>query len=236
MNDRKRIPASPSFTPSCAILTFCLAGSFFVGARPLAAQTGEIPLIKIEEPTPDASSTNISYRVLRPLNWSTARGLLESGKLPAPDRAETFSLTPREPYRVPGGLIQLRGSDRQLHRAWWQPGEPDPTGSVGIDARSEVWVHLQDVRPSYMYNVDLTVDSQGYGATLNIWSCRPGTRYDYNYGSTFLTGAHHVFVSMVTDDEGGACIRLYSEDDTWILLYRVDVSELGPYEKAALLR
>lgn len=200
-----------------------------IGAIPAAAaQSSGVPIVRLEEPTPKPMADRLRLSPIRGLSWSATQELLAAEDLPAPARPTTFTLTPRNPYRMPGGLIRLwsRGSTRAP--SWWQPAEPEPTGSAGFDDESTIFLHLMKLEPNYQYNVDLSLNSYD-PVQLDVGLCDGWVNTALN---TRVDGAQHLFVVLTTDRDGESCFRLNSATATTIYLYRVDVAELGPPPKS----
>lgn len=204
-----------------SFLTLCVVG---IGITPLSlpAQSG-VPVLVLEEPTPKPIADRIRLNPVRPLPWSATRELLAAEDLPAPARPATFTLTPRDPYEMPGGVIRLVGDDSEPAASWWQPAVPEPTGSARIDNDNRIFVHLLNMKADYQYALDISASSFE-PARLVIGVC------DNWYSSVFnegVDGPQHVIIKANTDQDGDACVQLRSPTDH-IYVQRVTVSELGP--------
>lgn len=206
-------------------VALCILG---LGMAPLSlpAQTPDIPVLVIEEPTPKPIAERVRLNPVRELSWSDARELLAAENLPAPARPSEFTLTPRDPYRMPGGVIRLHGYGDGQTGPWWQPADPDPTGSVRMDDDNAVWLHLLQLKPDYKYAIDLSLSSFE-PARLKVGPCMlTGTLWSVN---AEVDGPGHVLFAISTDREGEACLRLTSAAETrTINLQRATISELGP--------
>lgn len=206
-------------------IALCLFG---IGMTPSAgmAQTPDIPVLVIEEPTPKPVADRIRLNPVRPLPWSATRELLAAEDLPAPARPSQFTLSPRDPYHMPGGLIALSGTGSGQTGSTWQPLDPDPTGTVRIDDDNAVYLLLLRLKPEYKYSVDLSLSSSE-AARLEVETCTTGPLWRMD---TRVDGAQHVLIVAGTDRDGEACFRLHSTGGKFIYtyLYSATISELGP--------
>ena len=214
--------------PMMRFASFALAaGMLAVSTSPAAAQYEDIPVLVIEEPS-RTMDEDVRSRLARDLRWDLIRSLLEGVDIEAPATPPTqVTLTPRNPYRVPGGYIRLMSAARSngSYAAWWQPKHPDPTGSASIDAEVAMLIHLERLKPGYRYAVDVSLHS--FDPTrLDLRACGsvPGTRLR----TARVNGPGHVVIAAITDGSGAACYHLRSTTDESIYIHEVQVSEIGP--------
>lgn len=213
---------------SCPMLTLVLAAACLVVVpTPAAAQHEEIPVLVIEEPT-RTMDEDVRSRLARDLRWDVIRELLAGVDIETPRTPPTqLALTPRNPYRVPGGFIRLVSASRSngTYAAWWQPAHPNPTGSAAIDAEVAMLVHLERMRPGYRYAIDISL--QAFDPTsLDLRTCDgvPGVRLR----TARVDGTGHVVIAAMTDGNGEACYHLRSTTDESIYIHKVEISEVGP--------
>lgn len=205
-------------------VTLCLFG---IGITPLSlpAQTPDVPILVLEEPTPKPLVDRLRHRVVNALSWSATQELLLAAGVRAPARTTSFTLTPREPYAMPGGFIRLLGRGDRARQSWWQPGDADPTGSAGMDDDNAVFLHLLNLKPNYKYVIDLSVRAFTTGR-LEVRVC--GTWGGNVLDDAEVSGARHALIVTGTDRDGEACFQLRSATGSSIYLYRVTISELEP--------
>lgn len=215
------IDAGPRWSPQLS-LALCLVG---IGITPLSlpAQSG-VPVLVLEEPTPKPIADRIHLSPVHPLSWSATRELLAAEDLPAPARPATFTLTPRDPYKMPGGVIRLVGNDSKPAASWWQPAVPEPTGSASIDDQNRIFVHLLNLKADYQYALDISAKSFD-PARLVIGVCDNPRSSVFNEG---FDGPQHMIIVTNTDRDGDSCVQLRSPTGVDIFVHQVTVSELGP--------
>lgn len=202
------------------------AGSvLWLGAAPVFAQ---VPVMIVEEPS-RSFSIQTRARLAPPINRQVIRDLLSEAGLTTSSAPPTlFYLTPREPYREPGGYLVMYGINTPTyHIPYWSPKHPDPTGAVHLTDRHAVLVYLSRLKPTTRYVLDLSIDAMN-ATNLEIWTCdRPGSRR--LLATPVSAGPQHAFIAAVTNSGGGACHELRSAGVDIITLLRVDVSEIGPF-------
>lgn len=203
------------------------AGMLAISASPAAAQYEDIPVLVVEEPT-RTMGEDVRSRLARDLRWDVIRNLLEGVNIEAPRTPPSqVALTPRNPYRVPGGFIRLVSAARSngSYAAWWQPASPDPTGSASIDKEVAMLIHLDRMKPGYRYALDVSLHS--FDPTqLDLRAC--GTVSGTRLRTARVNGPGHVVIAAITDGSGAACYHLRSTTDESIYIHKVQVSEVGP--------
>jgi hypothetical protein len=201
-----------------------LAAVVALFATPAVAQT---PVITMRE-APSLNRAPREPQPATPMSWEQKRSILLREGIDAATRAPTtFSLTPREPYRLPGGYLTRSGEQAQggwIHN--WDPAYPNPTGNIKILEHSRIRLHFVGLKPGTQYLLDLSL-YDGAGGEVSVWaSCSNTGLVGTNVGRfPGQNGAYHVFVVMPTDNRGNACWSLLADET--MSFHRVDVSELG---------
>lgn len=206
---------------------FLLAGLIVAGTQMLAGQSlEEIPLRVIKETSGERVERTL-VRTTSELRWSEVRRRLGADRIRVPVRPPTeFVLTPRAPYRVPGGYISaFRFSNAPSRTTTWHPATPDPTGHAHFTTNSYLLIKLQRVKPRTEYLLDISIDS-GKRQELSAGKC--GTTALIALAQFVVEGPQHVFLVVQTDDSENGCYRLWPPSGEEMALTRVKVSELGP--------
>lgn len=197
------------------------AASLLLLVAPLTGQG--VPVLVIDEPS-DEETERALARLASDLSWEEKARILLAHDISVPSRPPSqFTLSPRHPYRVPGGYIWVNMSGGTYDRFMWHPWSPRPTGVIEFDEESYPQVSLRQLKPDTHYVLDISMDGVGQ---LEVHNC--AARHGIPFGTFSLSRAQHVFVVMATNSLGGGCFSLVPASGRRLKFLKVEVAELGP--------
>ncbi|MFW6085388.1 MAG: hypothetical protein ACODAA_09255 [Gemmatimonadota bacterium] len=163
-------------------------------------------------------------RLPRSLPWEDKRqALLAAGVAAPPTPPSEFALTPREPWRSPGGYLNVDT------RVWWMSGRGTGSAHTGFitiqGSGGGVAIRLRGLRPNTNYLVDLSISSIRSGDKLTV---KDLCGYRGTTIGQFSTNgsSQHVFVVAPTDSSGSGGICPHA-DRGGLTFYKAEITELG---------
>jgi hypothetical protein len=191
------------------------AGLLLLAVGPLH---GQAQVAIIEKSSLEPSRAEIQARLAPPLTWDQKKAILLRHGVGIPARPPAqLTLTPRAPYRVPGGYIALDAA----HPGTWRPYDPAPTGHINITAEWPLSVVLAGAKANTRYLLDIYV--WGYSAKIEINGCGASSSGSQQFP---VDGDRHLLVIVPTNGSGNACVSL--DADPIGIFLKVELADIGP--------